>query len=263
MDYIEKIGCFEVVLDPYNGITVSKDTVPFDITEFEKNLINLISVLKNKKRRLIWITIDINKSHLIPIAVKHNFEFHTCEKDYVFMVKRLVDDAIIPTAVNHTLGVGVVVINDDNEILVIKERVSRLGYKLPGGHIDNGELISNAAARETFEETGVKVEFDSIISIGHFYPHQFDQSNLYVLCSAKPLSYEINIKDIAEIEDAKWVNVFEFLEDETVFEYNKVIINAALSKKGFYSQKLEAFKNIKKDYELFFPKLNVTNENLA
>ncbi|AXX93322.1 DNA mismatch repair protein MutT [Malaciobacter molluscorum LMG 25693] len=254
MDYIENVGCFEVVLDPYSGITISKDTVPFDNAEFEKNLINLINISKNKKRRLIWITIDIDKSYLIPTAVKHNFEFHTCEKDYVFMVKRLVDDAIIPTAVNHTLGVGVVVINEANEILVIKERVSRVGYKLPGGHIDNGELISNAAVREAFEETGVKVEFDSIISIGHFYPHQFDQSNLYVLCSAKPLTYEISIKDTAEIEDAKWVDVFEFLQDDNVFEYNKKIIYAALSNNGFFPKKLESFKNLKKDYELFFPK---------
>ncbi|RXJ97844.1 DNA mismatch repair protein MutT [Arcobacter sp. CECT 8986] len=254
MDYIENIGCFEVVLDPYEGITISRQSVPSNNVEFEQNLINLITVSKNKNRRLIWMTIDIDKSHLIPTAVKHNFEFHTCEKDYVFMVKRLVDDAIIPTAANHTLGVGVVVINEANEILVIKERVSRIGYKLPGGHIDNGELISNAVVRETYEETGVDVEFGSIVSIGHFYPHQFDQSNLYVLCSAKPLSYEINIKDIDEIEDAKWIDVFEFLEDENVFEYNKKIIQAALSKNGFFTQKLEAFKNLDKDYELFFPK---------
>lgn len=253
-DYIETVGCFDIVLDPYNGITIEKNSVPKECIEFEKNLLNLISHCLKKKRRLIWITIDISKSNLIPIAVKHGFEFHTCEHDYVFMVKRLVQDAIIPTASNHTLGVGIVVINDNDEILVIKERISRIGYKLPGGHIDNGELISNAVVRETYEETGIEVEFESIISLGHFYPHQFGQSNLYILCNAKPLTYKIDIKDIAEIEDAKWVNVYEFLLDENVFEYNKVIINAVLNKSGFINQELESFKNIPKDYELFFPK---------
>ncbi|PHO10687.1 DNA mismatch repair protein MutT [Malaciobacter canalis] len=253
-DYIETIGCFDIVLDPYNGITVEKNTMPNNSIEFEKNLLHLINYCLKKQRRLIWITIDITKSSFIPIAVKHGFEFHTCEHNYVFMVKQLVKDAIIPTAVNHTLGVGVVVINENEELLVIKEKISKIGYKLPGGHIDNGELISSAVARETYEETGIKVEFESIISLGHFYPHQFEQSNLYILCSAKALSYNININDTDEIEDAKWINVYEYLCDENVLEYNKVIISAALNKNGFISKNLESFKNIPKDYELFFPK---------
>jgi 8-oxo-dGTP diphosphatase len=124
----------------------------------------------------------------------------------------------IPTAANHTLGVGVVVINENNQLLVIKERISTVGYKLPGGHIDDGEMISTAATREVLEETGIEVEFESIISLGHFYPHQFHKSNLYILCKAKPISHEINIQDTDEIEDAKWVDVDEYLVDENVLD---------------------------------------------
>ncbi|AXH15901.1 DNA mismatch repair protein MutT [Malaciobacter mytili LMG 24559] len=252
-DYIEEIEGFKVVLDPFNGITIDKNSFPKDKQSFDKNLEKLLFISKQKNRRLVWITIDINKSEFIPIAVKYSFEFHTCENDYVFMVKKLVENAIIPTAANHTLGVGVVVINDNEELLVIKERISKAGYKLPGGHIDNGELISAAAVRETFEETGIEVQFESIISLGHFYPHQFSQSNLYVLCKAKPLSYEIKIKDTYEIQDAKWVNVYEYLEDENVLEYNKVIVSYVLNSKGLYLKDLESFKNIPKSYELYFP----------
>lgn len=252
-EYIERIGCFTCVLDPYNGITVEPNSMPNNKEEFQSQIKNLIDTCLKDERRLIWITIDIEKSEFIPIAASLGFEFHTCEKDYIFMVKRLVQDAVIPTAVNHTLGVGIVVINEKNELLVVLEKVSKAGYKLPGGHIDNGELISEAVVRETYEETGIEVEFESILSLGHFYPHQFHQSNLYVLCLAKPLTDEIEVQDKDEILDAKWIDVYEYLQDENVIEYNKIIVSTALNLKGFELHDIESFKNIPKSYELFFP----------
>ena len=144
---VEMIGCFLTVLDPYNGITIDSKDLPDTKEEFELNLDYLIDEVKNK-RNLIWIYIDIQRSDFIPIATKRGFFFHSCDEGYILVVKRIKENAIIPTAANHTLGVGAVVINDKNEILVIKERISNLGYKLPGGHIDNGEMISTAVSRE-------------------------------------------------------------------------------------------------------------------
>ena len=205
------------------------------------------------KRFLIWIYIDIKKSDFISIATKKGFTFHSCAEEYVLLVKRLKENAIIPTASNHTLGVGAVVINDKNELLVIKERISTAGYKIPGGHIDDAEMITTALQREVLEETGIIVEFESIISLGHFYPHQFHKSNLYVICTANPKTFEINIQDIEEIIDAKWVDVNTYLSDEKVLDYSKAIIVAALENKGFERINQEVLAHIKKDFELFFP----------
>ena len=91
--------------------------------EFEINLDFLIKSVENR-RNLIWIYISINKSEFIPIATNQGFIFHSCGENYILVVKRLKDDAIIPTAANHTLGVGAVVINENNELLVIKETFS-------------------------------------------------------------------------------------------------------------------------------------------
>ncbi|RXK09607.1 DNA mismatch repair protein MutT [Halarcobacter bivalviorum] len=248
---VETIGCFNAILDPYNGITINKENFPDTKEEFELNLELLIDEVKTR-RNLIWIYIDIKNSEYIPLATKKGFFFHSCDKDYILVVKRLKQNAIIPTAANHTLGVGAVVINEDNEILVIKEKISTVGYKLPGGHIDNAEMITNALAREVYEETGVKVEFESVISLGHFYPHQFHKSNLYVLCLAKPLTREINIYDTAEVIDAKWIDVNEYLADENVLTYSKAIVSAALSSKGFKIDN-KPLSHIKKEMELFFP----------
>jgi 8-oxo-dGTP diphosphatase len=252
---VENIGCFKTILDPYNGITIDSKDLPKQIEEFEINLDYLINETINK-RFLIWIYIPIEKSDFIKIATNKGFFFHSCAENYILVVKRLKQNAIIPTAANHTLGVGVVVINENNQLLVIKERISTVGYKLPGGHIDDGEMISTAATREVLEETGIEVEFESIISLGHFYPHQFHKSNLYILCKAKPISHEINIQDTDEIEDAKWVDVDEYLVDENVLDYSKAIVKAAISNKSFIRENEKVLSHINRDFELFFPKKN-------
>ena len=249
---IEKIGCFKTILDPYNGITIDSKDLTNDKNEFEINLDYLIEETENK-RNLIWIYIDIKRSEFIPIATKRSFVFHSCSETYVLLVKKLLPNAIVPTAANHTMGVGVVVINENKELLVVKERVSNLGYKLPGGHIDDAEMISTACVREVFEETGIEVEFESIISLGHFYPHQFNKSNLYILCIAKAKSSTINIYDTKEIEDAKWVNVDEYLSDDNVLEYSKAIVRASVRKNGLIEDNKETLSHINRNYELFFP----------
>ena len=248
---IEEIGCFKTILDPYNGITIDQVSLPNSKEEFEINLDYLIDETKDK-RNLIWIYIGIKNSDFIPIASKKNFYFHSCEENYVLMVKRLKENAIIPTAANHTLGVGAVVIHE-NKLLVIKERISNLGFKLPGGHIDKSEMISTAVTREVKEETGIDVEFDSIVSLGHFYPHQFHKSNLYILCIANAKSYEINIEDTEEILEAKWVDVDDYLIDESVLAYSKAIVEAAINQKGFERANHQTLTHINKDFELFFP----------
>ncbi|UTJ06107.1 NUDIX hydrolase [Arcobacter roscoffensis] len=249
---VEKIACFTTVLDPYNGITIDAKDLPNSKEEFELNLDFLIEETINK-RNLIWIYIDIKRSDFIPITTKKGFFFHSCDEDYILVVKRLKENAIVPTSANHTLGVGAVVINDKKELLVIKEKISTIGFKLPGGHIDNCEMISTACVREVLEETGIHVEFESIISLGHFYPHQFHKSNLYVLCLAKPLSFEINIQDTEEIVDAKWVKIEEYLEDETVLAYSKAVVMASLEYQGFKLANHQTLCHIKRDFELFFP----------
>jgi len=251
---VEKIGCFNTILDPFNGITIDDISNITSKEEFESNLDYLLEDTK-KRRRLIWIYIDIKYSDFIPIATKKGFFFHSCDEDYILIVKRLFPNAIIPTAANHTLGVGAVVIHK-NKLLVVKERISNVGFKIPGGHIDNKEMISTALVREVKEETGIDVQFESIISLGHFYPHQFHKSNLYILCLASAKSFEINIEDTDEILEAKWVDVNEYLLDEDVIDYSKAIVLAALEQKGLTLANHETLTNIKKEFELFFPNQN-------
>jgi len=120
---------------------------------------------KKEGIRSVQIKFKPPKCHLINVANKHGFYFHHAKRDdnYVLMCLWLditVQDRL-PAYADHYVGVGGVCINDKDEILLIQERRQpepRL-WKFPGGFMDPGETIKEAAEREVMEETGIKTTF--------------------------------------------------------------------------------------------------------
>ncbi len=56
----------------------------------------------------------------------------------------------------HIISAASIVINDQNEILLI--RGPRRGWEMPGGQVEEGESLKEAAIRETKEESGIDIE---------------------------------------------------------------------------------------------------------
>ncbi|MFS0821817.1 NUDIX hydrolase [Bacillus sp. 1P02SD] len=56
----------------------------------------------------------------------------------------------------HIVSAATIVINENNEILLIKG--PRRGWEMPGGQVEEGESLKEAAIRETKEETGIDIE---------------------------------------------------------------------------------------------------------
>lgn len=56
----------------------------------------------------------------------------------------------------HIISASAIVINDHNEILLING--SLRGWEMPGGQVEEGESIAQAAIRETKEESGIDIE---------------------------------------------------------------------------------------------------------
>lgn len=63
------------------------------------------------------------------------------------------------------LGIQAVVQSEDGRILLIKREDFRIWF-LPGGMLDYGEKPEEGACRETWEETGVKIELTGLLGIG-------------------------------------------------------------------------------------------------
>lgn len=211
----------------YDGVLVDNTTLPKNKDEFKEEIVQLIESTKNKK--LLWIEIPIEKSEYIPVLTKLDFEFHHCDEKSLMLLKKLTHDSFVPTTKNYIVGVGAVVLLE-GQLLVVKDRFST-GYKLPGGHIDKKESIKSALKREVYEETGIHIEFESIVNIGHFRNGQFGASILYIVCTAKALTKKITINDSSEIAEARWIVPEEFLKSEDTNNYNKRVVETALNNK--------------------------------
>ncbi|MFG2078690.1 NUDIX hydrolase [Nonomuraea maritima] len=72
------------------------------------------------------------------------------------------DDPNAPTPNNLVPSVNVAVTNEAGELLLIR-RTDNGNWALPGGAIDLGESIPQAAVRETLEETGITCEVTGIV----------------------------------------------------------------------------------------------------
>jgi ADP-ribose pyrophosphatase YjhB (NUDIX family) len=74
------------------------------------------------------------------------------------------DDPDAPAANSLVPSVNVAVVDDDRRLLLIR-RSDNDNWALPGGAMDPGESISEAAIRETKEETGIDCEIVGMVGI--------------------------------------------------------------------------------------------------
>lgn len=56
----------------------------------------------------------------------------------------------------HIVSAATIVLNEKRELLLIKGPAR--GWEMPGGQVEEGESLTEAAIRETKEETGIDVE---------------------------------------------------------------------------------------------------------
>ncbi|KMY45895.1 ADP-ribose pyrophosphatase [Bacillus sp. FJAT-27916] len=63
----------------------------------------------------------------------------------------------------HIVSAATIVINEKQEILLL--RGPKRGWEMPGGQVEEGESLKEAAIRETKEETGIDIEILSFCGI--------------------------------------------------------------------------------------------------
>jgi 8-oxo-dGTP pyrophosphatase MutT (NUDIX family) len=97
--------------------------------------------------------------------------------------------------------------------LLLVRRCDTGDWELPGGHVDPGESASDAAIRETAEESGVTVEITGLVGIytdpGHVIadPRTGLVRQPFVVCfHARPRSGSPGGDDV-ETSDARWVAI--------------------------------------------------------
>lgn len=86
----------------------------------------------------------------------------------------------------HILAVAVMVINQENKLLLVNA-YSR-GWEFPGGYVEKGESIKEAAIREVKEESGIDIELTRLCGI----EQDIVRSTCVFLFEGKPVSGELS-----------------------------------------------------------------------
>lgn len=214
--------------DRFGGITVYLDgdvhgqLLP---EEFAQQLAESLEAWAQREMRGVWLHVPSTAAHLIAPAVNLGFDFHHAKSGYVMLTRWLPEsESRLPAYPHHQIGVGGMVLDLEGRVLCIQERAGvtagmRDFWKLPGGLVDQGEDICDAAVREVLEETGIKTVFECIATVRETHSGPFQCTDLYAICilrlhdsyageTPRPTPQE------AEIAATEWRDLREFLESK-------------------------------------------------
>ena len=104
-----------------------------------------------------------------------------------------------------SIGAGALVVYDNRVLLVRNIRgVTKGRYLLPAGRVNPNELPDQAAARETFEETSLRVEIVGLMGV-RIWVMDDGEHNYFFMFRAKLLSPISELKpNPDEIDDARF-----------------------------------------------------------
>lgn len=228
-------------LDRYGNLVVDTDDLPLEQEEFSVRLGGTVHEARRLKAQLIWLHLPPRRADLAAACVQSGFVYHHADAGGLQLVRRLIPDAYIPEYATHTVGVGGVLLDDENRILVVQERrPKRRHYKLPGGAADPGEHLVNAVVREVYEETGVRGAFLSLNCFRHWHGYRYGKSDIYFVCRLKPLSSRITL-DEREISEARWMPLDEYLNHEDTHPFNRRIVETTLNTPGMKLESLPGY----------------------
>jgi len=240
----------EFELDKFNGVIVDPVSLPTSKEAMIAALEHLVAWLDHEQKSLAWVSLPITNAESIPLFTQAGFTFHSCLRDELTLVRQLSNLTFVPFVPTHTVGAGAIVLNDANELLVVRERGSK-GFKLPGGHVEAGERIQHSIQREVLEETGIDAEFHSIVGFSTKHPYQFGKSNLHFICRMKALTKSINVLDTDEIEEAKWLPLASYLSDPANSLSNRQIVSRVACSDGLAPTELSGNSGPHQKSEIF------------
>nr|XP_056711483.1 nucleoside diphosphate-linked moiety X motif 6 [Euleptes europaea] len=204
-------------LDKFGGLSLRLAQLrapdSLDGATFRDWLQDSVKQWKAEGHKAIWLHVPILQSRFIAAAAEQGFTFHHAESDSATLTLWLGEGlSKLPHYATHQLGVaGAVLDVNSGKVLVVQDRNKTTNvWKFPGGLSEPGEDIGNTAIREVFEETGIKSEFKSLLSIRqqHRHPGAFGKSDMYIICRLKPCSFNINFCQ-QECLRCEWIDLAE------------------------------------------------------
>lgn len=123
--------------------------------------------------------------------------------------------------------------NGWNVLLIRHARGKHISF--PKGHMEAGELESQTAEREVFEETGIRVKVDRRYRAENRYNIRSDIQKLVVIFAAVTTQKEI-IPQPEEIAEANWFPLEEALNRLTYERDRKILRDAQVHLRKYYEK---------------------------
>lgn len=107
----------------------------------------------------------------------------------------------MPEYRNPTPTVDIIITrNDGREIVLIKRKNPPVGWAIPGGFVDEGEWVENAAIREAKEETELDVVLDELFYVYSDPTRDPRQHNMSTVFTAHAVGEPKGSDDAAEAQ---------------------------------------------------------------
>ncbi|KAF4531935.1 hypothetical protein B566_EDAN006627 [Ephemera danica] len=227
---------FKGTMDRYNGITVDSEKETCSSETFKQRLLVSLKIWQEKKIRGVWFKVSLKHADWVPILAKQDFWFHHAKPEGVTMCRWLPENEAcnIPEYCHTMIGVAGLVTDSQGRLLVVKERFADISmWKLPGGYVEKGEDIGDAAVREVLEETGLHTRFSSLVAFRHSHGSQFGCSDMYLIAHLIPDNEDQPlVRCEREIEDCCWMQVDDYLEHPEVHGLNRLFVRKFLENKA-------------------------------
>lgn len=109
-----------------------------------------------------------------------------------------------------------VLIKSGSKVLLVKRRFNPGSGKwsIPGGLIELGETVREAALREVYEETGLSVKLDGLLNVVDYIERDEKGSirfHYVLICFLAYVDGPLFIRSSEEVEDVMWVEESEVL----------------------------------------------------
>ena len=128
--------------------------------------------------------------------------------------------------------VGCFILNDKEEILLVKSYKWPGKWVVMGGHIEWGETIASCAEREAEEEVGLNVKFVKVIEAVEFVfdPNFHDKKHFVGLQSeCNLIGNQAPRIDGNEIQEARWFPLSEATKLENILPVTQKTIQKLIS----------------------------------